>query len=458
MVRPFVCILMLLGVGFIPPDNVSAQGQPQPAFGSLPPRWGAVQNGSATGNFGSGHNSMPSTGALSALGNALQQWINQGQGGPLLPIQPGQQPFGNPQGQFGNQPQGQSQPPGQFPTQPQAQPIGRGLKVQKGAGVLPNDRGQVWREYDLTPYTSRVQNQQRPEQIILDWILRETGTELWFTEPLGILNADSRTLRVYHTPEIQEIVRGVVERFVDSDAEQHTVGLKLVTISTPAWRSRVLPLLTPVDIQSPGVEAWLISKENAALLYGELKQRADFRESAVPNFYVQNAFTQNFGRTRPRMFPRSVRLRNDAYPGFEVVNGQLEEGFHLQVSPLVSADGRVCDVALKCHIDQVEKMIPVSLDVPTAGQVQRVQLQIPQVVSWRLNERFRWPADQVLLLSCGVVANPEPQAASAFSGALPILQSGNRSDALLFVEDWGRAQPLNVNPSVTNLPGVRSRY
>ncbi len=66
---------------------------------------------------------------------------------------------------------------------------------------------------------------------------------MWFSEPLGILSADSRTLRCYHTPEMQEIVRTVVERFVDSDAEQHVVGLRLVMIGGTNWRARALSLM-----------------------------------------------------------------------------------------------------------------------------------------------------------------------------------------------------------------------
>ena len=61
----------------------------------------------------------------------------------------------------------------------------------------------MWREYDISPYTLRVQDVAKPEQAIIDWILRETGTEVWFAEPLGILSASSTTLRVYHTPEMQ---------------------------------------------------------------------------------------------------------------------------------------------------------------------------------------------------------------------------------------------------------------
>ena len=56
------------------------------------------------------------------------------------------------------------------------------LKVTSGLKELPNGAGQVWRDYDLTPYTSRVTTTAKPEQAIIDWILRETGTDVWFGE------------------------------------------------------------------------------------------------------------------------------------------------------------------------------------------------------------------------------------------------------------------------------------
>src|SRR5262249_20772233 len=38
------------------------------------------------------------------------------------------------------------------------------LKVTKGQGILPNEHGQVWREYDISPYTLRVRDVTKPEQ------------------------------------------------------------------------------------------------------------------------------------------------------------------------------------------------------------------------------------------------------------------------------------------------------
>ena len=320
------------------------------------------------------------------------------------------------------------------------------LRVVKGAGTLPSDGGQVWREYDLSPYTSRAKNQEKPEQAVIDWVLRETGTDVWFAEPLGILSAGRNTLRVYHTPQMQELVNDVVKRLVESDMEPHSLAVRVMTISSPAWRTRALPLMRSIDIQSPGVEAWLLSKENAAMLVGELRQRGDYRENVTPNLQIQSGQTETISRTRPRVYPRTVRPVSYS-PGIEMVNGQIEEGFAMQLSPLMSLDGRTCDAAIKCNIDQVERLVPVNIDVNVGGQSQRAQIQVPQLVSWRFQERFRWPADQVLLLSSGVIASPSGNGGNnkplTLFGALG--QSGERADALLMVECRGKASEAGLD-------------
>ena len=61
-----------------------------------------------------------------------------------------------------------------------------------------------------------------------------------------------------------------------------------------------ISLLQPVDLKTPGVDAWLVSKENAAVLLGQLRKRTDFRENSSPNLVVQNGQTQTIGRTVPR--------------------------------------------------------------------------------------------------------------------------------------------------------------
>lgn len=308
-----------------------------------------------------------------------------------------------------------------------------GVRVQKGAGTLPNEHGQIWREYDISPYTLSVRDVAQPEQAIVDWILRDTGTKVWFTEPLGILNASSTTLRVYHTPEMQDVVRGIVERFVTGPAEVHPLGVRLITVGSPNWRQRSLSLLKPVDVKSAGVEAWLLSRENALTLMEQLKARADFREHSAPVIDIANGQSQKLTRTQTRSYVRSVQLKRE-FPFYDSIPAKLDEGYSLEISPLLSLDGQSLEVAIDCSVDQLEKLVPLTMDVPAGSQTQRVQIQVPQLVSWKLSERFRWPTNEVLLLSCGVVATPAPGSTGMLSLLAPLGISGNRADALLLIE------------------------
>ena len=132
----------------------------------------------------------------------------------------------------------------------------------------------------------------------------------------------------------------------------------------------------------------------------------------------------------------------------------------MQISPLLSLDKRAVDAVIKCQIVQVEKFVPVGIDIPgvSAGR-QSVQIQVPQLVSWRLHERFRWPADQVLLVSCGVVATPTVDRTPTIG--LPLFGgTTGRADALLFIQNMGTAeQPSGINRTASGvLPNNRGRY
>jgi len=314
-------------------------------------------------------------------------------------------------------------------------------RVTTGDGKLPNEHGQLWRVYDISPYTLRVTSTARPELAIVDWILRETGYEPWHSEPLAVLSANQRTLTVYHTPEMQQVVADIVERFVSTEAETQAFGLRVITLSHPNWRARAQQLMQPVGVQTPGVQAWLLAKENAALLLAELRRRSDYREHSSPHLLVNNGQSAVVSATRGQSYVRSALLRTDAWPGFEPETGLIDEGFSLEFSPLLSVDGSVIDATIKCEIDQVEKMIPVSLDVPAAvAPRQRAKIEVPQMSHFRFHERFRWPAEQVLLVGMGMVPLPVPSdGQSLVSGLpLPLPSSPPRADLLVFVESKGR--------------------
>jgi hypothetical protein len=223
-----------------------------------------------------------------------------------------------------------------------------------------------------------------------------------------------------------------------------------MTVGSPNWRVRALSLLKPVDVKSPGVDAWLLSRESAAALLEQLKARADFREHSAPVVEIANAQVKTLSRTQPRSFVRGIQLQRE-FPFYDTIPGKIEEGYQLKISPLLSLDGQTMEAAIACEVDQLEKLVPLSIDVPAGGQSQRVQIQVPQMVSWRLSERFRWPASEVLLLSCGVVASPEPVSGGILSLLSPLAGSPGRADALLMID---HRPPSAATLAVTTPPPV----
>jgi hypothetical protein len=376
-------------------------------------RYGGADNGASTSPPGGDANAQPATNASSRASNDVTPI-----GGGLAPV-------------------------GAGPTR---------AAVSKGSGTLPNDKGQVWREYDIRPYTLRVGSTARPEQAIVDWILRETGYEAWHSEPVGLLSASREVLRVYHTPEMQAIVADIVDRFVNSSASAYAFTLRVATVRNPNWRAKALSMMTPIPVQSPGVQGWLLAKENARLLVAELSRRTDYREYNSSQQLVNNGQSIVISTMRPRSYIRGAVVTQTAWPGYQPEMGTLEEGFSLEFSPLLALDLASADAVVKLRLNQVEKMLPVKLDIPTiVAQNQRVEVEVPQMTMSNLHERFRWPTDKVLLLSMGVVATPGPSKdnpiTDAVQDAVPLLKTPPRADALLFVESAGVVAPAAEPPA-----------
>ena len=324
-------------------------------------------------------------------------------------------------------------------------------RVTKTMDKLPNSAGQIWREYDISPYTARIKNSEDPQKAITEWILRETGTEMWFHQPLGILNADKNRIYVYHTPEIHKIVKSIVDRFVRTRGQVQNIDLNLVTVEKPNWRSQSYTMLQPIEVKSAGVEAWMISKENAAILLSQLSRRSDFKQHSGGRLTNHDGQSFTLEKTTPVQFVRNLKWVPNQVPNYQPLMTSLDEGYRLSLSCLSAMDNSTIEAVIKCDVDQVEKLNTVKVNLPgTSGTTQQMNLQIPQVVSWRLHERFRWPNDQVLLLSCGVVANPEPKSGGTGLRLPGFNANSKRSDALLFIEYRGPAQDATIPRTAGN--------
>lgn len=314
-------------------------------------------------------------------------------------------------------------------------------RVTRTFEKLPNAAGQVWREYDITPYTAELPNIERPEQAVIDWIVKETGTRLWFSEPMGVLSADRKRVIVYHTPEIQRVVKSILDRFNRTRAQSQVFEINLITVDKPNWRATAYPILQPVEVRSPGIEAFLVSKENAAILQGQLARRGDYKRHSGGRVASPDGQTFVLEKSTPVSYVQALQWTPDQIPNYQPKTETINEGYRLALSCLTSLDNRTIEAIIDCDVDQVEKLTPVKVDVPAPGGVlAQLDLNVPQLVSWRLNERVRWPADQVLLLSCGIVASPEAAQDLPRGGAFQMLsrlQPSKRTNALLFIEFRG---------------------
>ncbi|MDA7977729.1 MAG: hypothetical protein MPJ50_03030 [Pirellulales bacterium] len=314
---------------------------------------------------------------------------------------------------------------------------------------LRSDAGQSWYEIPIGEYTRHVTSTSRPEQSIVDWVLRETGYEAWHTRPFGMLSADADYLYVYHTPEMVRLVDQTVKRFTGSHSQSQAFNIRVASIKNPDWRARAFSMMQPVVAQSPGVQAWIMQKEDARMLMAELSRRSDFTEHDSPHISVNNGQSYVLSRTQARSYVQNVAMTPDRWPGYEVITARIDEGFALEFSPLISQDGQMVDAVLKCNVDQVERLRPIVIDVPSQfGQAQRAQVEVPQMSQYQMQERFHWPAEHVLVVSLGVVPMPVATESNALMSLLPS-NGPARSDMVMFIECQSRTGDMTVGRGAT---------
>ncbi|MDR1959871.1 MAG: hypothetical protein LBQ54_12645 [Planctomycetaceae bacterium] len=340
---------------------------------------------------------------------------------------------------------------------PPAPPVGsrdprlgeRVAKVSKMTGSLPQEEGQFGRDYDITPYTTRTGAAVKPEQVIFNWILRQTGQEVWNRPPFGFLWGNHEKLSVYHTPEMQLFAAEIVDRFVNSQTAKEVYAIRMVSLGTPTWRtSAVNQYLKPIPVKTAGVQGWLLSRENYGKLASLLARRSDFRDHISSNTLLMNGQPTIIPFRSPRNYIRDVQIRPDMPGGYVTDPTVIEEGYYLEGIPLMSLDRQTVDIMLKLEFLQVEKMIPMIMDVPTASAPGRkITIEKPQTAMFRLDEQIRWPKDKVLMLDLGMIPMPAASQAAVQEGIinkLTVQSSSRRSNVILFIDSRGPVETLPV--------------
>lgn len=290
----------------------------------------------------------------------------------------------------------------------QSEMIFSGPKIAKavqGTVALPNEEGQFWMAYDISPYTDLYPNVPQPQQTILNWLLFDTGEKFWFEPPVSSLNATRDRLYVYHHEKVQQYVSNVLDRFVDQANKKETFSIRILTVSSPEWRVRLADYLLPYPVKSKEVQGWLLSKENVVPVIAELARRADCVELNATRNSVANTETFGWVYAAPvRQFVRDARVAPNTLEGYAADTGGVDEGYRFEITPLLSTDGMLLEILFRCESTVVEKMHSYNLRVPVPNAPRsQMSIELPQILHCERKEKVSFPKDQVLLLDLGMI-------------------------------------------------------
>ena len=295
---------------------------------------------------------------------------------------------------------------------------------------LPSEDGQQLQTYDISPFVDQAGV--GSEKLVVDWVLQETGYPSWHGGQLAALAANGTTLTCFHTPQMQSRVADVVQRFVGDAAAPHRFLVRVVGVGSPSWRGDVAAAMTPLPTTTPGVQAWMMPRESAALVLATLRGRVDFREVPTGPVLAANGQPAVISGGRRRSYVRDVATGIPAAPGWQPVTSGCDEGLSVEVQPLMTSDGTAVEAILRCRIDQIERMATVAVAVP-AAQGGKVEIEVPQSSSVRVGERFRWPATQALVIGLGLVPWPVPDPERP-GGPTLLPPAALRMDVMVIVE------------------------
>jgi hypothetical protein len=331
-------------------------------------------------------------------------------------------------------------------------------KISATMDKIPQENGQLWREYDITPFTQGRNfpaGSNPPEQMLIDWILRKTGTARWHTAPFGILTADSEKLYVYHTKEMQLIVADIVDRFVCPQLWSETCTLRIVSTPRPDWMSKAHSQLKPIPIATQGVQGWILEKTAAQSLLQELSRRGDFRELIPPQSLIPHGIQHNVVAKKQRTYLRDAQPNASALNGYAEDRVTIDEGIGLSMTPLAMLDGQHMAATIKLDIVQIERMLTSTIEIATAtNSRQRVQIESPQMASCKLDEVVGFPKSRVLLLDLGTVPLPNTAEGDSRNVLAEISRGINparRSNVLIFIEctSGGALPAVSSSPTAT---------
>src|SRR5262249_24516951 len=269
-----------------------------------------------------------------------------------------------------------------------------------GFGAEP---GQQWKSFDIARYTGLDHSQNNPQNAIVEWIFRRTGTAPWHGEKVAVLSASRTRIRAYNDAKYLGQAAEVIERFTNAESDFLSLRVRFVAAVDTRWRYAVYSRLTPVGSGPQGQQVWTLKVEDSAFVLAQMQVYQGFRLLTDQKVEMVNGQTLTVRTSEPRAYTGGMARESAVGLGYQPKAEQLEEGVTLRLSPLLTFDGDALDAAIDLTANTIKSFHRTRVIAPREIGPSEIMIDVPEVTESRLNQTVKgWPLGQTLLISAGI--------------------------------------------------------
>ncbi len=265
--------------------------------------------------------------------------------------------------------------------------------------------GHSWKNFDISNYAiaAATPDNPKPQNSIVEWIFRRTGSTIWHGEKIAVLSAGKSQIRAYHHPKVLKVVQEYVERFTRATADTLSVRVRFVAAQDTRWRYAVHGRLKRIGTGPQGQQLWTISADDANLIRAQMMLYQGFKLLADRTFKMLNGQTTTMETADVVDFMASTQSEGASGVGAQPRTDQLKEGAFLRFSPLLTYDGDAVDAAIDFRATTVKRLIRTKVLAKRDVGPADVNIDVPEVVETRLNRTVEnWTLGQTLVISAGI--------------------------------------------------------
>jgi hypothetical protein len=269
---------------------------------------------------------------------------------------------------------------------------------------FPTEPGQVFRTFDISRYTSLPHDSSNPQDAIVEWIFRRTGSAIWHGDRVAVLGASRAQLRAYHSPKVLKQVEEYVERFTNAQpADVIKLRVRFVAASDTRWRYAVMSRLIPIASGPQGQQVYTLDAEDAAMVRTQMQVYQGFKLLLDQERKIINGQTLYVARELPVDYVVGPQRDSAVGLGFQPGTAKLTEGVFLRVSPLLTFEGDALDLALDLRANTVKSLVATKILTRREIGPADMSIDVPEVVESRLNQVINnWKIGQTLVITGGI--------------------------------------------------------